>query len=45
MQTDVVKGIEVELPTLDEQRKIGSLLKILDDKIAVNNEINENLAA
>lgn len=45
VQTDVVKGIEVELPTLDEQRKIGSLLKILDDKIAVNNEINENLAA
>ena len=43
VQTDVVKGIEVELPTLDEQRKIGSLLKILDDKIAVNNEINENL--
>lgn len=43
VQTDVVKGIEVELPTLDEQRKIGLLLKILDDKIAVNNEINENL--
>lgn len=43
VQTDVVKGIEVELPTLDEQRKIGSVLKILDDKIAVNNEINENL--
>ena len=43
VQTDVVKGIEVELPTIDEQRKIGSLLKILDDKIAVNNEINENL--
>ena len=45
VQTDVVKGIEVELPTLDEQRKIGSLLKILDDKIAVKNNINENLAA
>lgn len=43
VQTDVVKGIEVELPTLDEQRKIGSLLKSLDDKIAVNNKINENL--
>lgn len=43
VQTDVVKGIEVELPTIDEQRKIGSVLKILDDKIAVNNEINENL--
>ena len=44
VQTDVVKGIEVELPTLDEQRKIGSLLKILDDKIAVNNNINENFS-
>lgn len=43
VQTDVVKGIEIELPTLDEQRKIGSLLKSLDDKIAVNNKINENL--
>lgn len=43
VQTDVIKGIEVELPALDEQRKIGSLLKILDDKIAVNNKINENL--
>ena len=45
VQTNVVKGIEIELPTLDEQRKIGSLLKSLDDKIAVNNKINENLAA
>ena len=45
VQTAVVKGIEIELPTLDEQRKIGSLLKSLDDKIAVNNKINENLAA
>lgn len=43
VQTDVVKGIEIELPTLDEQRKIGSLLKSLDDKIAVNNKINDNL--
>lgn len=43
VQTNVVKGIEIELPTLDEQRKIGSLLKSLDDKIAVNNKINENL--
>jgi type I restriction enzyme S subunit len=45
VQTNVVKGIEIELPTLDEQRKIGSLLKSLDDKIAVNNKINENLQA
>ena len=43
VQTDVVKGIEIELPTFDEQRKIGLLLKSLDDKIAINNKINENL--
>lgn len=43
VQTDVVKNIEIDLPSLDEQRKIGALLKSLDDKIAVNNAINENL--
>lgn len=45
VQTDVVKNIEIDLPSLDDQRKIGALLKSLDDKIAVNNVINENLAA
>jgi type I restriction enzyme S subunit len=45
VQTDVVKNIEIDLPSLDEQRKIGGLLKSLDDKIAVNNAINENLLA
>lgn len=45
VQTDVVKSIEIELPTLDMQKKIGTLLKILDDKIAINNKINNNLAA
>lgn len=43
VQTDVVKNIEIDLPSLDDQRKIGALLKSLDDKIAVNNVINENL--
>jgi len=33
------------LPSLDEQVKIGSLLKFLDDKISLNNKINNNLAA
>ena len=43
VQTDVVKAIEIDLPTLAEQQKIGALLKSLDDKIALNNKINENL--
>ncbi|WP_432785630.1 hypothetical protein AAEX37_02421 [Oligella sp. MSHR50489EDL] len=43
VQTDVVKAIEIDLPSLDEQKKIGSFLKLFDDKIALNNAINNNL--
>ena len=45
VQIDVVKSIEIEMPTLDIQKKIGTLLRSLDDKIAINNKINNNLAA
>ena len=31
------------MPPLEEQRKIGGLLKTFDDKIKLNNEINNNL--
>ncbi|MDU0964048.1 MAG: restriction endonuclease subunit S [Peptostreptococcus anaerobius] len=43
VQIDVIKDIELNLPSLDEQVKIGSLLKFLDDKIFLNNKINNNL--
>lgn len=43
VQTDVVKNIEVCLPKLMEQKKIGSLLKAIDDKIEFNSKINNNL--
>lgn len=45
VQTDVVKNIEVCLPKLMEQKKIGSLLKAIDDKIEFNSKINNNFAA
>ena len=45
VQTDVVKAIELDLPSLDVQMKIGSFLKLFDDKIALNNKINNNLVA
>ena len=45
VQTDVVKNLELDIPDLDTQSKIGSVLKVLDDKIALNNAINKNLAA
>ena len=43
VQTDVVANLDVELPPIEEQRKIGGVLKTFDDKIKLNNEINNNL--
>ena len=43
VQTDVVKNLEIDVPPLVEQEKIGSFLKVLDDKIALNDRINKNL--
>ncbi|EHL16065.1 hypothetical protein HMPREF9629_01490 [Peptoanaerobacter stomatis] len=43
VQTDVVADLDIELPHIEEQRKIGSILRSLDDKIALNNAINNNL--
>ena len=45
VQTDVVKNLEIDIPPYEEQKRIGGLLKGIDDKIAINNRINENLAA
>lgn len=43
VQTDVVANLDIELPPIEEQRKIGGLLKAIDDKIELNNKINNNL--
>ena len=43
VQTDVVASLNIEIPPFEEQRKIGGLLKVLDDKIELNNQINNNL--
>lgn len=45
VQTDVVQNIEINLPPITEQKKIGALLRVFDDKIALNNKINDNLYA
>ena len=36
---------DINLPELEEQKRIGIFLKYFDDKIALNNRINHNLAA
>lgn len=38
-----LKKIEIDIPNLEEQKKIASILSALDDKIEVNQKINENL--
>ncbi len=43
VQTDVVANLEIYFPSLPEQAKIAGLLKSLDDKIALNSKINNNL--
>lgn len=44
VQTDVVKNLEIDVPPLVEQEKIGSFLKAFDDKIALNDRINKKQA-
>lgn len=44
-QVDVLENLTMILPTLPEQTLIASILSSLDDKIAVNKKICENLEA
>mgnify|MGYP001697640517 CR=1 FL=1 len=43
INTKLMKDLEVPLPTKEIQQKIASILSALDDKIELNNKINENL--
>lgn len=43
VQIDVVKNIEIDIPPLETQQKIAKVLSAIDDKIELNNSINNNL--
>ena len=45
VQQSVLDELELTVPSLEKQKQIGSFLALLDKKIAVNNEINDNLLA
>ncbi|MDD4684389.1 MAG: restriction endonuclease subunit S [Bacteroidales bacterium] len=45
MQINALLRFEINLPPLDEQKRIADVLSALDDKIEINNKINENLEA
>lgn len=43
VQQGVLDELELTVPPLEEQERIGSFLSLFDSKIAVNNKINDNL--
>ena len=43
VQTDVVTNLSINIPPLATQQKIATILSSLDDKIELNNKINDNL--
>ncbi len=43
VQQSVLDELELTVPPLEEQKKIGNFLAALDQKIAQNNQINDNL--
>ena len=43
VQTDVVANLKVPVPEFEDQKRIGFILKNLDDKIQLNTQINKNL--
>ena len=45
VQQGVLDELELTVPPLKKQQKIGAFLASLDEKIALNNKINDNLAA
>ena len=44
VQQSVLEELELSVPDLDEQRRIGDFLAKIDEKIALNDRINDNLA-
>lgn len=45
LRTETLNRLEFDIPSLDEQRKALSYLEPLDEKIELNNAINDNLVA
>lgn len=43
VQRDVVENLEIYVPPLETQKKIGKVLSFFDKKISLNKKINKNL--
>lgn len=44
LKTDIVKNYEIKVPSINEQKVITNILSSLDEKIEINQKINDNLA-
>lgn len=44
LRTETLNKLELEIPNIEIQQKIVSILNVLDSKIALNKKINNNLA-
>lgn len=42
VQTDVLQNLDLNVPSFEEQQRIGHILRCIDDKIAINKKINKN---
>lgn len=45
LRTETLNRLEFNIPLIEEQKKILNILKTLEDKIILNEKINNNLAA
>ena len=45
LRTETLNRLELEIPSLEEQDRILALINPIEDKIRINKEINDNLAA
>lgn len=43
VQMDVLQNLTLMIPSFEEQNKVAGVLKVIDDKIALNRQINDNL--
>lgn len=43
LTTKIIKNLNIKLPSINEQKAIANILSSLDEKIEVNNQINETL--
>ncbi len=42
---DRIRDVEIDLPDIETQKKVAGFLSSIDNKIELNNRINENFAA